>query len=181
MSSAPSRTLVLLRHGKSAYPPGVPDHARPLADRGHREAALAGEHIRARVDRFDLVLCSTSERTRQTLARAGLAAGAEVRYPDELYGAEYDEILDQIAAVPASVTTLLVVGHFPGIAEVAEDLAGPGSDGAALAGIERKFPTSAFAVVTVTGPWSALPANSRLEAFTVPRDHPTPEPATEES
>jgi len=165
----------------------VPDHARPLAERGRREATLAGEHIRAGVSLFDLVLCSTSERTRQTLAETGLAAGATVRYLDELYGAEYDEILDLIAEVPGSATTLLVVGHFPGVADLAEGLAGPGSDGDALAGIARKFPTSAFAVLAVTGAWSALPANSRLKAFTVPRHHPraqaapTTAPTAEES
>ena len=41
--TAGARTLILLRHGKSGYPAGVPDHDRPLADRGRREAALAGE------------------------------------------------------------------------------------------------------------------------------------------
>ena len=81
MSPDPPRTLVLLRHGKSAYPPGVPDHDRPLADRGRRQAALAGEHVRTHLDHIDLVLCSTSERTRQTLAASGLAAAAPVRVP----------------------------------------------------------------------------------------------------
>ncbi len=173
VSSDPTRTLVLLRHGKSAYPPGVPDHQRPLGDRGRREAQFAGEHIATRLDHIDLVLCSTAERTRQTLAATGLAAAA-VEYRDEIYAAEPEEVLDLIVAVPDSVTTLLVVGHSPGLPELAEDLAGPGSDPSALAAVADKFPTSAFAVVTVTGPWSGLPATCRLVDVTVPRDHPEP-------
>ncbi|HEY7815831.1 MAG TPA: histidine phosphatase family protein [Nakamurella sp.] len=176
MSPDPPRTLVLLRHGKSAYPPGVLDHDRPLADRGRRQAALAGEHVRTHLDHIDLVLCSTSERTRQTLEASGLAAGARVEYRGEIYCGEPEEILDLIVEVPASVATLLVVGHFPGIPELAEELAGPGSDAEALAGIERKFPTSAFAVVTVAGPWSGLPKTGRLVNVTVPREHPEPAP-----
>lgn len=165
------RTLVLLRHGKSAYPVGVPDHDRPLADRGRRQAAFAGEHIGAVADRFDLVLCSTSTRTRQTLDATGLTAAA-VEYRAEIYAAESDEILDLIHAVPDDVGSLLIVGHSPGVPDLADELAGPGSAPAARAALEKKFPTSAFAVVTVSGPWSALPRRARLTAVTVPRDHP---------
>lgn len=165
------RTLVLLRHGKSAYPGGVPDHDRPLADRGRRQSALAGEHIRAVVDGFDLALCSTATRTRQTLDATGLTAG-HLEYRDEIYAAEPDEILDLIRVVPDDATSVLVVGHAPGVPDLADELAGPGSDPDARAALDRKFPTAAFAVVTVSGPWSDLPDGARLTAVTVPRDHP---------
>lgn len=171
MSSDPPRKLLLLRHGKSAYPPGVPDHRRPLADRGRRQAGFAGEHIADLVRHIDLVLCSTAERARQTLAATGLAAAAPVEYRDEIYAAESEEILDLIVAIPDSVTTLLVIGHSPGIPELAERLA-TGSDPQALADVERAFPTSAFAVVSVHGGWSGLPASGRLVGLTVPRNHP---------
>ncbi len=172
VSPDPPRTLVLLRHGKSAYPPGVPDHRRPLADRGRRQASLAGEHLRNLMPGFDLVLCSTAERTRQTLAATGLAAGTTVDFRDEIYAAEADEILDIVSALPDSVHTLLVVGHFPGVADLAEAMAGPDSDRDALDRIGRKFPTSAFAIIHGTGRWSDLPHTARLVSFTVPRDHP---------
>ena len=165
------RTLVLLRHGKSAYPDGVPDHDRPLADRGRRQAALAGEHIGLVVDRFDLVLCSTSTRTRQTFEATGLGAG-RVEFRAEIYAAEPDEILDLVRAVPDEVTSVLVVGHSPGVPDLADELADPGSDPGARAALERKFPTSAFAVVTASGSWSDLPDGARLAAVTVPRSHP---------
>lgn len=165
------RPLILLRHGKSAYPDGVGDHDRPLADRGRRQAAFAGEHIRLLVDRFDLVLCSTATRTRQTLDAANVTAG-RVEFRPEIYAAEADEILDLIRDVPESVGSLLVVGHSPGLPDLADELAGPGSNPRARAALEKKFPTSAFAAVTLTGSWSGLPAGARLTAVTIPRDHP---------
>lgn len=165
------RTLVLLRHGKSAYPAGVPDHDRPLADRGRIQSGLAGEHIRTAIDRFDLVLCSTSTRTRETLDATGLAATV-VEYRHEIYAAEPDEILDLIRILPDHVMSVLVVGHSPGVPDLADELAGPGSDPEALAALDRKFPTSAFAVATTDGPWSEVPDGARLIAVTVPRDHP---------
>lgn len=83
-----SRTLVLLRHAKSAYPPGVGDHARPLAARGIREATLAGDWLRSAAGpdpAVQAVLCSTATRTRQTLERTGIEA--PVSFIDDLYDA----------------------------------------------------------------------------------------------
>jgi len=68
------RTLLLLRHAKSDYPPGVADHERPLAPRGEREAKLAGNWLRAHAPSVDAVLCSTATRTRETLARTHIDA-----------------------------------------------------------------------------------------------------------
>ena len=79
------RTLVLMRHAKSDYPEGVPDHGRPLAARGIREAALAGEWLRDNAPAIDAVRCSSAVRTRQTLDRTGI--DAPVSFLDELYGA----------------------------------------------------------------------------------------------
>ena len=78
-STQATRTLVLLRHGKSAYPPGVSDHDRPLAPRGQREAALAGTWIGANVPAIDRVVCSTAQRTRQTVQAAGLTSTRRIR------------------------------------------------------------------------------------------------------
>lgn len=157
-----------MRHAKSDYPPGVTDHERPLAKRGEREGALAGEWLRANVSPVDAVLCSSAARTRQTLARA--AVGAPVTYLDELYDTTPGETLRQINAVGEDVTTLLVVGHEPTTSEVALRLAGPGSDREAADQIFRKFPTSAIAVLTVPTPWSELELEgAKLTTFHVPR------------
>ena len=162
------RNLVLMRHAKSDYPHGVADHERPLAPRGEREAALAGDWIRANVAPVDAVLCSSATRTRQTLARTGL--DAPVSYLDELYDTTPGETLRQINAVGDDVTTLLVVGHEPTTSEVALRLAGPGSDRQAADEIYRKFPTSAIVVLQLPMRWSELELEgATLTTFHVPR------------
>jgi len=163
------RTLVLMRHAKSDYPDGVPDHDRPLAARGIREAALAGDWLRGAVPAIDAVLCSTAVRTRQTLDRTGI--DATVSYLDRLYGATPGAMLDEINQVGDGVNTLLVVSHEPTVSQVALGLAShPGSDQEAIGRIETKFPTSGIAVLRVPAMWSALEINgAELMSFHVPR------------
>jgi len=163
------RTLVLMRHGKSAYPDGVADHDRPLASRGNREAGLAGDWLRANLPGVDLVLCSTATRTRQTLARTGI--DAPVRYVQRLYGAAPGTVIEEINGVTDEVKTLLVVGHEPTTSSVAIILAGAsGTDAAAVDEIMYKFPTSGIAVLLVPGPWEDLePNGAALVEFHVPR------------
>jgi len=167
--SAQHRSLVLLRHAKSAYPDGVADHDRPLAPRGVREAALAGEWLRANVPAIDSVLCSTATRARETLAHTGI--DAPVRYVERLYGATPGTVIQQINQVSEDVTTLLVVGHEPTISETAIILAGnDGTDTAALEHISVKYPTSAIAVLRVAGRWDKVePNGAALVSFHVPR------------
>lgn len=162
------RTLVLMRHAKSDYPEGVADHGRPLAARGIREAALAGEWLRDNAPAVDAVLCSSAVRTRQTLDRTGI--DAPVSFLDELYGASPGAVIGAINIVGDDIATLLIVGHEPTTSEVALGLAGPGSDADAADGIAMKFPTSALAVLRVPGPWSQLElSGAELVAFHVPR------------
>ncbi|GAB3132091.1 histidine phosphatase family protein [Tsukamurella serpentis] len=130
-------TLILLRHGKSAYPDKVDDHDRPLAPRGVRQAALAGKAIRRFGHTVDLVLCSTAERAVQTLAQA--AVDAPVRSIPDLYGASGEQILKIVDAERGDARTVLVLGHDPGLAEAARIL-DPTFTFA-------KFPTSAFTVI----------------------------------
>lgn len=163
MTPAP-RTLILLRHGKSGYPAGVPDHDRPLADRGRREAALAGEWMEQDGLDVDAVICSTAERTRQTLERTGIDAPTE--FTEDIYENSPEHILEAIRSyAQEDATTLLVVGHFPGLPGTALLL-----DDAA--DIDR-FPTSAYAVLSVGVPWDRLGLDvdpgARLTALRIPR------------
>jgi phosphohistidine phosphatase len=161
-------TLVLMRHAKSDYPAGVPDHERPLASRGRREAALAGAWLRTNAPTIEAVLCSSAVRTRQTLERTGLEA--PVSFLDVLYGAAPGTMIAEINRVDDAVGTLLVLGHEPTMSEVALGLAGPGSDRAAAEQIYLKYPTSGIAVLRVPGPWSGLElSGAELSAFHVPR------------
>ncbi len=147
------RTLILMRHGKSAYPDGVPDHDRPLAPRGRREAGLGGDWLRANVPTIDAVLCSTATRTRETLACTGI--GAAVRYLGRLYGATPGTVIDEINKVDDDVATLLIVGHEPTTSSLALILADTDdSNTAAAQSISEKYPTSAIAVLHVAGSWA---------------------------
>lgn len=167
--TAQHRSLVLLRHAKSAYPNGVADRDRPLAERGVRQAALAGDWLRANLPAIDAVLCSTATRARETLARSGI--DAPVRYVERLYGATPGTVIEQINQVSDDVSTLLVVGHEPTISEVAIVLAGAdGTDAVAVEGISAKYPTSAIAVLRIDGRWEQVePGSAALVEFHVPR------------
>lgn len=170
------RTLVLLRHGKSDYPDGVTDHERPLAPRGEREAALAGDWLRAGSALevpVQAVLCSSAVRTRQTLARTGIEAPTE--YVDRLYGSTPGAVIEEINRTAEffdfDVRTLLLVGHEPAISHVALGLAGaPGTNATAAERISMKFPTSAMAVLRINGDWSSVELGSAaLTTFHIPR------------
>ena len=163
---------MLLRHGKSAYPPGVSDHDRPLAPRGRRGAALAGAWITEHVAAVDHVLCSTAERTRQTLAASGLMQPAVlVDYLDEIYEAYPEELLALVTGSSPAERTLLLVGHAPGIPALAAQLAGPDSDQDAAGRMRVKFPTAAIAVLRLDGEWAdATTASATLTDFERPGD-----------
>jgi phosphohistidine phosphatase len=154
-----TRTLVLLRHAKSAYPDGVADHDRPLAPRGKRQAGLAGNWLRASLPAIDAVLCSTATRARETLAHTGI--DAPVRYVDRLYDAAPGTVIDEINHVPDDVAVLLVVAHEPTMSQVALSLAGTDtSNTGAAERISTKFPTSAMAVLRVKGSWKDVERDS---------------------
>ena len=163
------RTLLLMRHAKSDYPPGVVDHDRPLAPRGRREAGLAGDWLRATAPVVDRVLCSTATRTRQTLACSKI--DAPVQFIDRLYGASPGTVIDEINGVANdTVGTLLVLGHEPTTSAVAILLSGEGTNAEALERISIKFPTSGIAVLRVRGGWELVePGSAALTDFHVPR------------
>ena len=167
-----TRRLVLLRHAKSAWPAGVPDHDRPLAGRGRRNAQAAGHWFVREGPTVDLVLCSDALRARHTweIAGATLAHRPRLRLEPDLYGATPQELIELVQHCPDSARTVLVVGHEPTMSSSTLLLAGLGSDGAALDRIRLKFPTSAIAVLRSDLSWRDLtPGTAVLETFTVPR------------
>ncbi|MBI3226477.1 MAG: histidine phosphatase family protein [Mycolicibacterium cosmeticum] len=162
------RTLILLRHAKSDYPTGVPDHDRPLAPRGIREGALAGDWLRAHAPAIDAVLCSTATRTRQTLARTDI--DAPVQFVDRLYDATPGIALAEINKAADDDATLLLIGHEPVMSSLALGLAGAGSSADAVEAIEQKYPTSSLAVLRTEKSWRDLElGGAQLVTFHVPR------------
>jgi len=164
--------LYLLRHAKSSWDdPHLADHDRPLAPRGERAVGAMRKHLAALADGPDLVLCSSARRTKMTLAgvAAALPAGVDTRIEDQLYAASAIQLLARLHDVPDDVGAVMVIGHNPGLEELADLLVGSGDD-AAREALAAKFPTGALATLGVTGPWAGLaPATARLEAFVVPR------------
>jgi phosphohistidine phosphatase len=187
MAASTRRTLVLLRHAKSAWP-DVPDHDRPLARRGQRDAPAMGRWLRAAGHVPDQVLCSTARRARETwqLAQAGLGAAPPARFEDLVYQGSAAQLLDLIRSAAPAARTLLIVGHDPAIPELARTLAAAapparvGSHGsaghrAAADRMRAKFPTAAVAVFEFTGNWGQLSrGTARLTAFVTPRSVAAP-------
>jgi phosphohistidine phosphatase len=177
MTERADRKLVLLRHAKSAWP-DLPDHERPLAGRGRRDAPVMGRWLRAAGHLPDQVLCSTARRTRETwqLAQPELGAAPPVSFEDRVYEASAEQLLDLARHAPPPAETLLIIGHAPGIPELALVLAGAvapagGEGDAAGDRMRAKFPTAAVAVLELAGPWDQLaPGTARLTSFVTPRD-----------
>jgi phosphohistidine phosphatase len=168
-----ARRLVLVRHAKSDWPPDVPDHQRPLGERGRAEAPLAGRWLAAAGLVPDLVLVSTATRTRQTwaLLAAELSGHGQVLEREDVYHASTGGMLDVLREVPDDVGTALVVGHNPAtesLAATLDDGRGHEQDRRRMMG---KFPTCGIAVLHVeVASWAALdPQTCRLVGFAVPR------------
>lgn len=169
MASTP-KLLIILRHAKSAWP-DVPDHERPLAPRGRRDAPRAGQWLRDAGRIPDRVLCSTARRARETwqLAASALGRSPVVTYDQRLYAAQLSDLLRAVAEVPNEVTTLLLVGHEPSVGELTLYLAGD-EVGDTRRQAEIKFPTSAIAVLAMPGSWATpYEGCALLTDFVVPR------------
>jgi phosphohistidine phosphatase len=162
------RVLQLLRHAKSSWRDGdLADRERPLNARGHRAGRLLAAHL-AREAPPDLVLCSSARRTRHIAG--AYAAPPPVLTEDGLYLADAQAIMRRIEAVPDSVKTLLVIGHNPGLHELAAMLARHGArrDRARLA---AKFPTGALASFRLAGRWADIAhAPLALTSYVTPGD-----------
>lgn len=139
-------TLILLRHGKSDWSGGEPDHLRPLAPRGLRQVPEAGRWLADNVGVIDLAVVSPAARTRETwrLAAAELEVSPPVRQDDRVYTGSAAALLDVVRQLPVELATVVLVGHNPGL----EDLV------ARLTGREVPMPTSAVAVIDLAGSWS---------------------------
>ena len=163
------RALYLLRHAKSSWAdPSLPDHERPLAPRGRRDAKLVAEHLRLLPSEPELVLCSPAARTRETLELLRPALGSStVSVEDHLYAASSDELLARIRDVRETVASVMLIGHNPGIHQLALALASTGDE---LERLEAKFPTAALATLACAKPWSRLAASeATLAAYIVPK------------
>lgn len=161
--------LVVMRHAKSEYPPGVSDHDRPLAPRGRREAPLMAPLLVSDIGDVRAVraLVSSAARARQTwdAVCASLPLSIPSRVVPDLYESSPAEMARCIRETVELETpipeTLVVVAHNPGVHAAVIEWTGAGPE---------RFPTSAFAVMEYDAAWNDFPSGPvRLRSFHIAR------------
>jgi len=123
----------------------------------------------------DLVLCSTSTRTRQTLdaVLSELDVEPAIEFEEELYLAGPREMLDLVRGVPDIVEAVLLVGHNPGTGMLAGALSGDGSP-EKIRLMSANFPTAGLAIIELSvDRWKDMASGcGSLKEFVRPRDLP---------
>ncbi|MEW2373502.1 histidine phosphatase family protein [Streptomyces sp. NPDC006656] len=170
MSDVTTRRIVLVRHSKSEWT-DTDDHERPLAERGRKDAPVAGRWLAGSGVTPDLAVVSTAARARETWKLLGSELPARPRtvYEDRLYEASLGELIALTNETANDVNDLLLLGHNPGIHGLADALAGE-AEGDLLPRMNRSgFPSSAIAVLTFQGSWKSVEHGiARLNAFWAP-------------
>jgi len=173
------RQLLLLRHAKSSWDdPLLADHARPLNARGRRSATAMAAAMRDLGLSPDVVLVSSARRTLQTLEAISPFADSPLIEPmDDLYLAPWQRLLDLLRQSPETARSVLLIGHNPGLHDLALALAGPtamaGSAAVAARRMAEGFPTCSLAEFTVASRWRDLAeGGGRLVRFLIPADLP---------
>ncbi len=116
------KILYIIRHAKSSWSSdAVNDFDRPLNQRGKRDAPLMGEVLDKREVSFDLILSSSARRAKKTskkIAKKLNYAKEDIIFRDILYLADPEKMITEIKKVDASVQSLAIVGHNPGMTEM---------------------------------------------------------------
>lgn len=167
------RRLLLLRHAKAErLQPGGRDHDRVLTARGRADAKRLGAYLARHAFVPDRAVVSTSARTHETWALLAAAFGKTppASFEDRIYDASPQTILQGIKETEPETDTLLVIGHNPGLQELANMLIASG-DIDARERLGEEFPTSALAAISFApADWRGLhPQRGRLEHFVTPQ------------
>lgn len=165
------KTLTLLRHAKSGWDDSARrDFDRPLNARGRRAARAVGAEMKVRGLAFDLILASPARRVIETLEEVAAGYGPlDVRWEEGLYLASITTLLETVRSAPDGADRLLLVGHNPGLEEIALHL----SDGKGLhREVEVKYPTGTLTRIGLpVERWAEVAAGTgRIEHFIRPRD-----------
>ena len=173
------RQLLLLRHAKSSWDdPSLPDHARPLNARGRRAAQAMAAAMRDLGLSPDVVLVSSARRTLQTLEAVSPFPDSPLVEPmDDLYLAPWPRLLEILRRAPETARSVMLIGHNPGLQDLALALVGAAGMSTGPAAAARRmadgYPTCALAEFTIATPWQDLAeGGGRLVRFLVPADLP---------
>ncbi|MBV9249914.1 MAG: histidine phosphatase family protein [Acetobacteraceae bacterium] len=170
------RQLLLLRHAKSSWDdPKLPDRERPLNARGRRAAAAMRRAMRELGLCPDVILVSPARRAVETLdALEPWDETPLVEAAESLYLANAGQMFGVLHGVGDVVRSVLLIGHNPGLHDLALALAAPQPvdyAGEAARRLEKGFPTAALAEFSIVAPWSQLYAGGgRLLRFLTPRE-----------
>ena len=162
------KTLVLLRHGKSSWEnAGLRDYDRPLTPRGRGAAELMGEELRRRGFDFAQVLSSPARRATETLELFEPAFGKrlDVRFDEDIYAASWRTLLKIVQSAERKADSLLIVGHNPGLQNLAVELGGDPE-------IARHFPTASVVALSLpVKSWRDVrPGGGSTDLFLKPKD-----------
>ena len=173
-----TKILYLLRHAKAEQAPAdapAKDHERPLSPRGRNAAQRMADIFKLHPLALGRVYCSTSRRTRETytLTKPALG-GTPVSFRDSLYLASAEDLLPFVQALPDKLKSALLIGHNPGLHDLALSLvarAAPGQS-RALDRMRSKFPTGALCILSFdSNAWSKVDTGTGvMSLFLRPRD-----------
>lgn len=169
------KRLTLLRHAKSGEDLAARrDFDRQLNGKGRRAARAIGRHMRDNALAFDRVIASPATRVVETVEEvgAGYGAGLDPAWERRIYLASAAELLDLVHEAPDGASSLLVVGHNPGLEQLVLLLVPDQVDDAVRDRVEEKYPTASLAEIALdVAHWADVaPGHGRLTRFVRPRD-----------
>ena len=167
------KRLLILRHAKAEPGLGVDDFDRALTESGRKDARALGDWMRARGWAPQATLHSSARRTTETaeIIAADWLPAASAQSEVGLYNATAPMLIAMARQTPAAVDVLLIVGHNPGMGDMAHQLTGSGADDDRLR-MAGKFPTCGLAALDFAADdWADIgPRKGRLAAFVTPAD-----------
>ena len=159
------KTLTIFRHAKSSWKHReIEDHDRPLNKRGQRDAPLMGERLQAAGIRPSLIVSSSATRAWKTARVVARQIGYPVEFLHRepgLYHAGVNRLLEIIAAQDNGFNNLMIVGHNPGLTDLANTL---------VPGVTDNIPTSGFVAIGIdSDDWDL---RTRASATLIEYDYP---------
>ncbi|MDV6237408.1 histidine phosphatase family protein [Leptospira ellisii] len=154
------KQIHLIRHAKSDWESEFrSDHERPLSERGKRNAKSLRKYLEKIEFKCDLFLVSDSKRTSDTyriINRKGNLSNDEI-LSEELYESDAEEILTKLRNSDSKHETIALLGHNPGLEEIANRLIRGKDDSSHLESVFFKFPTSGFlSIQSEISSWNEL-------------------------
>jgi phosphohistidine phosphatase len=144
------KRLYILRHAKAGQTNKniLSDHDRPLTEKGIKQCLYIGEYLKNSQAEIDVILSSTSKRTEETVENTlnTLGKNISVQYIRKLYLGEERDILNEINLISDNYKTTMIVGHNPGLHQVAFLLSG-GGDTTTLHNLSSNYPPGSLAII----------------------------------